>query len=172
MQQTLTITKLLRDILFVSSLAGCGALSDETKFDIQMYGIAKTPAGATGDHDPQFQTYQVQSITLLGEETSILLDTASQVKIVDRPQILVTRTADDNIGKAYTGLTIVLGPTVIGGDNDESNLSFALTQTTLTLTQPITIKEGETKTFVVKASWENTMGGGVMSEPELVLTAQ
>ncbi len=173
MIKKLTITKLLAKILFVSSLAGCGGFSDETLIEIQMYGIERAPVGATGTKDPQFQTYDVQSITLNSPtESAILLGTPTPFKIVDRPQILVSLNAKDYIGKEYTGLTIAFAPKVIGGNNEESSLSFQLTQASLALVQTLSFSEGKSKTFVIKASWKNTIDNGVMTEPELVLSLQ
>lgn len=168
----LTITNMLSGFLMVSSLAGCGAFSNETEIEIQMYGIAQAPATATGDHDPQFQTYEVLSITLNGDESASLIDSSSSFKIVDRPQILVARNVKSYIGKAYTGMTVVFAPTVTGGDREEGELTFSLTEPTLTLSQAISFEEGKNQTYLIKAAWENTMGAGVMTEPTLEISRQ
>ncbi|MBC7533900.1 MAG: hypothetical protein H7318_20225 [Oligoflexus sp.] len=168
----LTITNLLFGIFLSSSLMGCGALSDDTKIEIQMYGIAKTPATAAGDRDPQFQTWEVQSITLDGAEPAALVTESADFKIVDRPQILVSRNAKSYLGKTYTGMTVVFGPTVTGGDNSEDALSFTISTPTLALTEAITFEQGKSKTYLIKASWENTLSTGTMTEPTLEISRQ
>ncbi|RYZ53242.1 MAG: hypothetical protein EOP07_18160 [Proteobacteria bacterium] len=169
----LTITNSLTLLTLASSLMGCGAFSDETRIEIQMYGIAQAPASAAGDHDPQFQTYELQSITLnSATDSARLVENPMKFKIVDRPQILLSRIADSYIGKSYTGMTVVFAPTVVGGDKDEGSLSFDLSQPSPTLTETITFEEGKSLTYIIKAAWENTMGDGAMTEPTLSIVRQ
>lgn len=168
----LTITKLFFGFVVVSSLVGCGAFSEDTQVEIQMYGIAKAPATAAGDKDPQFQTWEVQSITLDGAVPAALVTESTKFKIVDRPQILVSRNAKSYIGTAYTGMTVVFGPTVTGGDNTDDALSFTLSTPTLALTEAITFEAGKSKTYLIKASWGNTLITGTMTEPTLEISRQ
>lgn len=167
----LTITRIFTGIFVLASLSGCGAFSDETKLEIQMYGVPRAPESAAGDRDPQFQTYEVQSITLASPEGDVaLLTEAQSFKIVDRPQIILDKVADDLSGKSFTGLTVVLSPTVVGGDNDEADLTFTLSNPTLALTRSLAIEEGKNTTFIIKANWANTIGSGAMTEPTFEIT--
>jgi hypothetical protein len=171
----LTITRSLLVGFLASSLTGCGAFSDETRIEIQMYGIPQVAATAAGDHDPQFQTYEVQSITLNAateSENVRLVESPMKFKIVDRPQILLSRIADSYIGKSYTGMTVVFAPTVVGGDKDAGSLSFDLSQASQTMTETIKFEEGKSLTYIIKAAWENTIGDGVMTEPTLSISRQ
>ncbi|MBC7659419.1 MAG: hypothetical protein H7249_06895 [Chitinophagaceae bacterium] len=166
----LTITFSFVMSLGLSLLTGCGALSNATTLEIQMYGVANAPTGATGTKDPQFQTYEVTSITLDGADgPTNLLSVATPFKIVDRPQILVSQNADKFVGKVYTGLTVVFTPTVVGGTSSASTLKFDLTPPTLTLKQEMSFEKSKTKTFAIKAAWANTVGDNVMSEPTLTI---
>ncbi len=164
----LTIT---RNLILFSGLMlgyGCGAFEEEIRLEVQMFGVARAPETATGDRDPQFQTYTVQSITLTGPEGDIaLLPEPADFKIVDRPQIILRRVSDDLKDKTFTSLSVAFSPVVTGGDNDESALNFTLTNPTLTLTTPLTIDKSKTYGFKIKALWANTIGNGAMTEPSL-----
>ncbi len=154
-------------------LMGCGDLSNETKIEIQMYGVAKAAATATGDHDPQFQTYKVESIVLNGASgDTVLLDAETSFKIVDRPQILLSKDAKKFKNTTFTGLTITFDPTVEGGDKDQSDLSFTLSAPSVQFAQPVTVTENKTTTYVVKAFWSNTLAKGAMTEPTLEISKQ
>lgn len=167
----LTITKTFACAILLAALSGCGAFSDETKLEIQMYGIARAPETATGDRDPQFQTYEFTSISLLSAEGDFdLLEEAESFKIVDRPQIILDKDMNEQIGKAYTGINVVLSPDVVGGDSQAPELSFTLSNPTLALEQAIDIEEGKSKTITVKLIWANTIGSEAMTEPSFEIT--
>ncbi|MES2745577.1 MAG: hypothetical protein V4655_09115 [Bdellovibrionota bacterium] len=169
----LTITRFVTMILLASSLSACGAFSDETKLEIQMYGVARAPASATGDRDPQFQTYTVQSIVLNSAEGDVyLLDTPTTFKIVDRPQILLKRIADEWAGRTFTGLTVSFEPSVVGGDNESSDLSFTLSAPVVSLTQTLLLKENHGLNFTIKAVWANTIASATMTEPTFEIVAE
>lgn len=168
----LTITRFLSGFSLMALLSGCGGFSEETLIEIQMYGVTRAPESATGDRDPQFQSYEVQSITLTSAEGDVvLLDEVETFKIVDRPQILLSFKADELVDRVFTGMTVVFAATVEGGDNDEPALSFTLTNPSLTLTQAIEIEDGKSKTYSIKANWANTISAGTMTEPTLELVA-
>ncbi|RZA17608.1 MAG: hypothetical protein EOP10_22445 [Proteobacteria bacterium] len=169
----LTITGFFASILMASSLSACGACSDETKLEIQMYGVARAPASATGDRDPQFQSYTVQSIVLNSAEGDVsLIDAPSTFKIVDRPQILLKRIADEWAGRTFTGLTVTFDATVVGGDNDDADLSFTLSAPVVALTQTLLLEENKGLNFTIKAVWANTIAGEAMTEPTFEIVAQ
>ncbi len=169
----LTITKLLLFGSLILSQSSCGAFSDSTEVEVQMYGIASAPSTATGDQDPQFQTYEIQSIVLSSPDGDVsILDQAESFKIVDRPQIVTSFDAADLAGRSFTGYTVTFGSTVTGGDKDQPNLSFTLTTVTQSLTQTLEIKEGSTLNLAIKLNWGNTLASGAMSEPAFVLTAK
>jgi hypothetical protein len=169
----LPITKIFAWSLVASSLSACGAFSDETKLEIQMYGVARAPASATGDRDPQFQTYKVQSIALSSAEGDVaLLSETSTFKIVDRPQILVDKVADEWAGRTFTTMTVTFEPLVTGGNSESSALSFTLSQPVLTLTQPLLLEKGKSLNLTIKASWSNTIAAGTMTEPSFEIVAE
>lgn len=169
----LTITRLFSTLLVASSLSSCGAFSDKTELVIQMYGVARAPEGASGDRDPQFQSYTVQSIVLNSAEGDVnLLSESETFKIVDRPQILLTRRSEDLVGRTFTGLTVTLSPRVVGGDNDSPKLSFTLDNPVLALTQVLSMEKNNDMNFAIKAVWANTIGSGSMSQPSFEIIAQ
>lgn len=169
----LTITRFLAVIGMALSLSACGAFSDETKLEIQMYGVARAPASATGDRDPQFQSYTVESIVLNSAEGDVsLLDAPATFKIVDRPQILLNRIADEWAGRTFTGLTVTFDANVIGGDNESSDLSFTLSTPVVALTQTLLLEEKQSLNFTIKAVWANTIAAGTMTEPTFEIVAE
>ena len=168
----LTITRFLISSALALALSSCGAFTDETQVEIEMYGVTRAPTTATGDRDPQFQSYEVQSITLNSAEGDVLILSEPQTfKIVDRPQIILSYKADAFVGRSFTGITVVYSAAVVGGDNDEPALGFTLSSPTLAIAATFEIEESKSKTFSIKASWANTISTGAMTEPSFEFVA-
>ncbi len=169
----LTITKYLVIPATTVLLSACGAFSDSTSIEVQMYGVETAPTGATGDRDPQFQTYQIDSIVLNSADGDVSIYSGGEsFKIVDRPQIVTSFDASDLAGKSYTGFTVTFASTVVGGDKDEPALTYTLSSVTQSLTQTLEVKDSSTLDLAIKLNWGNTLTTGAMTEPSFVLTAK
>lgn len=162
-----TITSLFA-LGMAATLSACGvSLDSESVMRIEMYGSSTVPASATGDKNPSFQNYILKSIGLVSAAgTTNLLDSEDSYKIIDRAQLLYEKDMSNFKGNEYTGISITFGPAVTGGNAKQSDLSFTLSNETISLVKTFTIQSAKSITFSIEAHWGNTLADGVMTEPE------
>jgi|GEM_PF-6639203 hypothetical protein len=165
----LTITKYLL-LGYVS--AGCGSLVEGQFLDIEMYGVARTPTGAAGDKDPEFQSYRLLQVSFMNQDgttlTTLFNNEEDKIfRVVDRPQIIFSKAIAELEGQKYQGLQVVFDPAVEGGDQERPNLSFTLSQPTQQLNEALTVEKAKNVEVQIKVIWANTLSEAGMSEPTL-----
>jgi hypothetical protein len=168
----LTITKFL---LLGSISAGCGSLVEDQVLDIEMYGVAKTPTGAIGDDDPEFQEYRLLQVSFVnadGATFTTLFNNEDErtFRIIDRPQIIFSKDISELEGQSYAGLQVVFDPGVTGGDQKRPELSFTMSQPSQQLNEALTIEKAKSLEVQIKLNWANTLSEAGMSEPTLEIS--
>lgn len=171
----LTITNYLLAGMTSLGLLGCGGLSTEQLLSIEMYGVSKMPAGATGTRDPKFQIYQLTKVDLVSEDgssTTTLFDNEEEriFRIVDREQLIYSKEIDELVDTSYSSIQLTFAAEVTGGDSEENALGFTMSSPTLTLTQPFAIEKAKDVTVQIKMNWGYTLSDEAMTEPEYVLS--
>lgn len=170
----LTITKLLLTGALAWVLTGCGALTSDQVLTVEMYGVSKAPASATGDQDPHSETFQLLSVILIdadGTTLTKLFDNEEEriFQIIDRSQIIYSKKIADLEGKSYSGIRVEFDPTVEATEKSNT-ASFTMASPKLELSQAFKIEKAKSVGLVIKANWGNTMSDGAVTEPEYVLS--
>lgn len=156
-------------------LSSCGVDTEiEQNFHIVMFGVLTSPQGVTGDEDPIWQKYTLQSVSFTSddgnEETSLYSGENATVKrIVDRPQIIYEKDIALLNGKSFSKATVTFDSSVVGAFGDKENYQIVLTNPTLTLNKTFTVEDGKGLDLEIKVNWKNTVNDSTMSEPSFEL---
>lgn len=170
----LTITNFLLSSVWALLLSGCGGFSTDQLLSVEMYGVGKSPATATGTRDPKFQTYQLLKVDLISEDGTTptnLFDGEEEkiFRIVDREQLIFTKEISDLEDNSYGSIQLTFAPEVTGGEGDGA-LSFTLSNPVLSLTQAFAVEKAKDLTLQIKINWANTLSDEAMTEPEYALS--
>lgn len=171
----LTITKFL---LLGTCLAGCDSLVEEQLLKVEMRGSMDAATGATGDDDPDFQTYVLSDLALVhedGDTRTQLFDPAesglqSSFRIIDRAQRIYSRNIESLTGRSFTAIEATFEALVTGGNADHPEMSFTLSTPTLTLSRAFEVETAKSLLFEIEVHWGKTIQGETMSEPSFELT--
>ncbi|MDQ3233058.1 MAG: hypothetical protein M3Q07_14675 [Pseudobdellovibrionaceae bacterium] len=170
----LTITNFL--FLWMNLLLlGCGSLTEDQLLSVEMYGVSKSPEGATGTQDPNFQTYQLLKIDIVSEDgatSSNLFDNEEEkiFRIVDREQLIYSKKIAELEGTSYSSIQLTFAPDVIGGESEDNSVTMTLGNPVLTLSQAFTVEKAKDLTLLIKINWGNTLTDEAMTEPQYVLS--
>lgn len=174
------MTKLtITNYLFVSAvglgLSGCGSLTSDQLLSVDMYGVSKMPEGAAGTRDPKFQIYQLVKVDIISEDgtsTTNLFDNEEEkiFRIVDREQLIYSKKISDLVDNSYGSIQLTFAPEVTGGESDENEMSFTLSNPALTLSQPFAIEKAKDVNVHIKINWGYTLSDEAMLEPQYVLS--
>ncbi|WP_141733081.1 hypothetical protein [Oligoflexus tunisiensis] len=171
----LTITDILCGWLLSAMLPGCGSLTTDHLLSVDMYGVSKSPEGATGTRDPKFQSYQLVKVDIISEDgasSTNLFDGEEEkiFRIVDREQLIYSKKIDELVGNSYGSIELTFAPEITGGDSEDTPLTFTMSNPTLTLAQPFAIEKAKNINVHIKMNWGYTLSDEAMTEPEYVLT--
>jgi hypothetical protein len=171
----LTITKYLLVSAVGLGLSACGSLTSDQLLSVDMYGVSKMPEGATGTRDPKFQIYQLLKVDIISEDgasTTNLFDNDEEkiYRIVDREQLIYSKKISDLVDTSYGSIQFTFAPEVTGGESDENEMSFTLSNPTLTLSQPFAIEKAKDVNVHIKMNWGYTLSDEAMLEPQYVLS--
>jgi hypothetical protein len=145
-------------------LVGCGQteLDLDEKLVVAMYGVFEAPADAAGNAEPKYQTYTFTGLSLTGADGAVVdlfadADTEpTEVRIIDRSQIIFETSVHDYVDDKFTAASVGFDAAVgVGGAGDE--LTTALPQPTLTLSEAFAVEKAKSRRLVVKVQWKNTI---------------
>ena len=173
MKLTITISMFL--IALSSGLVGCGAVTSDQLLSIDMYGVSKSPASATGDQDPKFQKYQLLSVAWLSQDgltTTTLFDNEEEsiFRIVDRSQIIFSKKISEEVGNSFGSIQLTFAGTVEGGVVVDEASTFTLSNPKLELVQAFEVEKAKNLNLTIKVNWGNTYSEAGMTEPEYQLS--
>ncbi len=171
----LTITIFLLFITLSSGLMGCGSVTSDQLLSIDMYGVSKSPASATGDQDPKFQKYQLLNVAWLSQDslsTTTLFDNEEEriFRIVDRSQIIFSKKISEEVGNSFGSIQLTFAATVEGGVVPDEATSFTLSNPKLELVQAFEVEKAKNINLTIKINWGNTYSEAGMTEPEYQLS--
>ena len=152
-------------------LTNCSTSVDTSQnFIVQMFGTSQTPDGAAGDKSPISQNYTLTGINLTGEDGSSVTtlfsgETTTERKIVNRPQIIFSKDIETLKNTTFSSLTLSFSPTITGTSANSQDHTFTMQSPDVTLTQALTVEEGEDVLVYLKVQWKNTVLDTAMSEP-------
>ncbi len=168
MKLTITTT------LFLALSAQACSVGEVEELEVEMYGVSSAKDGVSGDRDPSYQWWWLKEVHIVpveGETISAIYDEEGiSYRIVDRPQIIFQQDLSDYLGVEFSKLELVFGSTVLGGNQSITDLSFPLSQTTLTLTGPFTMKKARKLQVVLELAWANSLSEDKLEEPGITLT--
>ena len=150
--------------LVVVSSAGCSALTSAssivTKLNIGMNGMPTIPDGATGNNDPVYQQYSLETVTLTKADGTAVVaysGEAKDLRIINRPQIITTYDMSNDVGSTINSIAVTFSSTVIGAGRYRSDLAIALENPTLTYSVPFTVTKAQDRRLDIYVNWQNTM---------------
>lgn len=155
-------------------LTGCDINLDSQMFKLQMIGVEIAPEGAEGTASPRAVTYQLSSLTFIGEEGTedldlTLEDPTKTYRIASRPQILYSQKLKDYTGNSYSGVRI--GFETAAQAEAISGQTYDFTLSSPELTSPgFLIKQGRDINVVIKVQWKNTLTDDALTEPGYEVT--
>lgn len=164
--QILTIT------IFSALCLACGAVSTDQVLKVTMYGVSKAPAQAAGDREPDFLSFQLNDVQLLGKSgagpTDLLIDEEEPkvYRIIDRPQVIFEKAIADLEGESFDGIVLRFAATVEGGDSQASSLSFTMANPDISLNQELLVEKAENLECTIKLNWGNTLTDESLGEPD------
>jgi hypothetical protein len=140
-----------------------------------MYGVSKSPDGATGTRDPKFQIYELLKVDIVSEDgatSTNLFDGEEQqiFRIVDREQLIYSKKIKELVGNSYSSVQLSFAPEVSGGDSEDKALTFNLSNPILTLPQSFAVTKAKSLTLQIKINWGNTLSDEAMTEPQYTLS--
>jgi len=171
----LTITNYLLGFGLGLLTSGCGDLTTEQLLSVEMYGVSKSPDGATGTRDPKYQSYELLKVDFVSEDgatTTNLFDGEEEqiFRIVDREQLIYSKKIEELVGNTYSSVLLTFAPEVSGGESEDEALTFTLSNPILTLAQPFAVEKAKSKTLQIRINWGYTLSDEAMTEPQYVLS--
>lgn len=161
----LTITVCLPWLL----LAQACSLGETEDLEVEMYGVAKAKDGVTGTRDPSYQIWRLKSVQVTpssGEALNFEFATDGiPFRIVDRPQLIFQQDFSKYVGVSFDKLDLLFDAQVIGGDRKVTDLSYTLTNPTVTLTGPFTVKKARKLSVHFELDWANSLSDETLEEP-------
>ena len=150
--------------LVVIGIAGCSALTSAssivTKLNIGMNGMPTIPDGATGNNDPIYQQYSLETVSLTkADGTSVVAYSgdAKDLRIINRPQIITTYDMSTDVGTTFNSIAVTFSSTVTGAGRYRSDLLIALENPTLTYSVPFTVAKAQDRRLDIYVNWQNTV---------------
>ena len=144
--------------------AQCAAIdslsSNKTIFNVAMTGMDKIPDSATGNRDPAFESFTLNSVTLTREDGSTVDGFANDPKtlrIINRPQIISSADLGSDIGTTFTKVTVQFDPNVQGGGRYQSDLKITLPTGELSYSTPFKISKAQSRRLDIWVNWQNTL---------------
>lgn len=164
--------------IFLASLAvsgGCGSLVTEQLLEIQMLGSSQMADDAVGTAHPDYLTYQLTGVALVSEDgatlTTLFNNEEEKIfRIIDRSQTVYTKDISEFDGTTFSGLRLSFAPEVTGGNELLEDLSFTMAQSSLVLTDPLTVETAKSIVVINRLKWGDTISEGELSEPTYELT--
>lgn len=160
--------------VLLALLTGCDINLDTQTFKLQMIGVEIAPDGAEGTASPRAVTYQLSSLTLMGEEgtedLSLTLEDPTQTyRIAARPQILYSQKLKDYTDNSYSGASIVFDTAAQAEAISGQTYNFTLSSPELT-SSGFVVKQGRDINVVIKVQWKNTLTDDAFTEPSYEVT--
>ncbi len=170
----LTITRLL---FLVWPLTACGSLVEEQLLKLEMFGVSDRASDSEGNETPDFQTYVLTGVALLhsdGSTRTQLFDpetttVTSSFRIIDRAQLIYSKAIKDLVGTQYNGIEVSFAESIVGGNEERSDLSLTLSSPILTLSRAFEVEKAQSLLLEIKVKWGDTILDAAMSEPDYEL---
>ena len=127
----------------------------------RMVGAFESPTGATGEFEPITQTYEIQSIGLVGSDGSTVTLFSGEpisARIGKRPFLIHEKTlTSDFVGLAFDSFQVVVDTTVAGSSKFNKEHSIVLPSGEITYDTAFVVPEGQGLVFTIVVQWRGTI---------------
>jgi hypothetical protein len=162
-------------VLLVVGLSACGSstsLTETSELNIGMVGTLEMPPDAVGDADPKSLTFQILDASMTtdsGEVTDLYEeDEPTQVRIINRSQIILTAPLTDVVGKTLSKISVTFDPIVEGQGKSGSTLTTTLPVATLDYASPIAVTAGKNVRLDINVQWKDTISRDADTDEEVL----